>query len=196
VAESPIEQELCGLVDIQQNAEESRQKFLKRLIGKIDKVPDADWEKLSTQAQKWHGDAIKAIDAGEDVPDFPDIEERPVASTRTRSSAAAEEEEAPRKKKGAGNGAATQKDPAPKKEAAKKDEPAPKKEAAPKKPSALTEIKKMILANPKIDPAGIAEGLTKKGLTASSSTIQTVRADMRHTLRVLVDAGKLEMTLD
>lgn len=63
-------EEVTGL---KPRAKEGRQKFLGRLVKAIEDLEEADWAKLSDDAQGWYKKALKADETGEDIPDFPDV---------------------------------------------------------------------------------------------------------------------------
>lgn len=46
---------------------ENRQGFLRRLVGKIDALPEDQWKALPEAAQKWVNKATEAIEGGKDI---------------------------------------------------------------------------------------------------------------------------------
>lgn len=86
---SAIQKELCKITKLEApTAAKERPSFLVDMLRSVGKLGDADWDKLSKEAQDWFNDAADAKNAGKDVPDFPDFEEpkEETTSRRRRSS--------------------------------------------------------------------------------------------------------------
>lgn len=73
---------------------------------------------------------------------------------------------------------------------------APRAKAAPKppkiRPDITGHIKRAVFKSPSSTADEVYEGLTKSGIKVSKSTVQTVRADFFHTVRVLKDLGVVD----
>lgn len=78
-----IEEELSKLSGVKQKGKEDRQKYLSRLVKGVEKAvdedvtedADANWEKLSEEAQGWYNKALKADQQGKEIADFAQDEE-------------------------------------------------------------------------------------------------------------------------
>lgn len=83
---SKIQDELCKVADVAPKRGEDRQEFLKRLLKAVNKLSDADFDKLSEEAGDWANAAADAINAKKDkLPDFPDYQEEAPARRRASS---------------------------------------------------------------------------------------------------------------
>ena len=91
---SAIQAALAAATDIspskRSNETITDQAYLKRLALGVQDLPDADWNKLSQEAQDWFNAAADAIEKKTDVPEFPDLV-KAEPTTRRRGSAAAAE---------------------------------------------------------------------------------------------------------
>ena len=98
---SKIEAELLKITgEEDEGRKEGRQNFLDRLAEAASKLPDAKWNKLSADAQKWANAANQAVEDKEDIEDFEDAgqeEDEPPARSRR---AAAEDDEPPARSRG------------------------------------------------------------------------------------------------
>lgn len=185
MSESKIEQELLAVAATQPKKKEDRQKYLTRLMLAVTKIPDADWEGLSTESQDWVNGGAEAHKANaglkpdeegyvalEDFPDYKEIDDNPPVDEEV------DEEEAA---------------PAPAVKAKdKKAEPKKVEVAKPpvgngtgRKVSACHTIKTMVVKKPTISVAELSEKLKASGLKVSDVTIATLRSDLRDTLRVM-----------
>lgn len=181
---SQIEQDLLAATKLPEKKNEPQQKYLTRLMLATTKLPDVDWEGLSTEAQEWvnsGAEAHKAKDALEDFPDYEEVEDEPAdEEADDEADEEVEEEKAPV-------------------EAKPKKEEKPVKESyaspAPRKVSACHMIKKIVVKKPKITVAELSEKLKADGLKVSDVTIATLRSDLRDTLRVLNELKMGEFVL-
>jgi hypothetical protein len=176
---SAIEQELLEATVLKLKRKEERQAYLTRLMLATAKLPDPEWEQLSTEAQEWTNGAAEAHKAGAALEDFPDYEEPEDEEVDEEAEEEeAEEEKAPVAAKGNGMKAKPEKQVA-----SPKIQPA--QQAGVRKVSACHTIKKMVVKKPTITVSEIAEQLKESGLKVSDVTIATLRSDLRDTLRVL-----------
>lgn len=93
---SKIQNELQAATKVTMKRGESFQDYAKRLVLAVQDLSDKEWDALSEPAQDWFNDAGDAINAKQDVKDFPDAEpdeaQAEETTTRRRRRAAAEEE--------------------------------------------------------------------------------------------------------
>jgi len=82
---SKIMTELCNAAEIDKKRGEDEQDFFLRLALAVNKLPDAEWNKLTQKAQDWVNNASDATNAKKDIPGF-DEEEKPETSSRRRVS--------------------------------------------------------------------------------------------------------------
>lgn len=68
MAKENVHAELSNALKISQKKGEEDEAYLKRLVGKADKMLDKDWGRLSKATQSWVEDAMDAIDGREDIP--------------------------------------------------------------------------------------------------------------------------------
>lgn len=193
----------------------ARGAYLQRLMDHIADLPEADWDTLSADAQRWYNDGAKAIKAQEPIPDFAEPAEEDEAGEEEEpepaddngedegeeedeemANVATEGETTTRKKKKAG----AKKAAAPKKKAAAKSkgngEAKAKRGPVVLKPDAVkVRIKKAILKDPTISLEDLVAQLSKGGTKISKITTAGVRSEFRHSLRVLVQEGFLKIEL-
>lgn len=86
---SKIEKELSDAAEIDPKRGEDRQDWLLRLSVGVSKLPDAEWEKLSPEAQDWMNEAADYIEKKTDIADFPDLPKEEATTTRRRTTGAA-----------------------------------------------------------------------------------------------------------
>jgi hypothetical protein len=191
---SKIQTTLREATGLKPKSGEDTQEFWKRLIAAVQELPEDAWEKLDTKAQKWVNDGAKAINAKEDIADFPDAEaaneEDDEVATKTKTAKKGGEKtgKAPTKKVAA--------DDKPEKKATKKEakpEKEVKKPAATKRGSGLeSTIKNMIVKKPTITSDELVEKLEAKQVKASRFTVVAIRAGFRHSIKVLQEAGLIK----
>ena len=58
--------------------------------------------------------------------------------------------------------------------------------------SVTAEIKKLVYADPTLNAAAIAAKLAERGITTTAGSVQTVKTDFSHSLRVLADLGAIK----
>lgn len=63
--------------------------YLARLAAAVAELPEADWDKLSQDAQAWYNSVVDANEAKKPIPGFPDVDPPAGASTRRRGSSTA-----------------------------------------------------------------------------------------------------------
>ena len=183
---SKIEQELAETAAITPKRNEDRQKYLKRLMLAVSKLPDPDWESLSTEAQDWNNGAAEAHKAGDEIEDFPDLEEEDEELEQGGDDEVDEEEEQVE---------VPAKETAPKEERTPKFRPATNSSPG-KKVSACHVIKRMVARKPAITVAELIEKLKEENFKVSDVTVATLRSDFRDSLRVLneLEMGNFKLT--
>jgi hypothetical protein len=191
---SNIETELRKVTKFEQTPKD-RQTLLVKLHEKVSVVPDDVWETLSAETQEWVNEATKAKGDGAPLPEFSDLptvaessEDQPVAtaSKPAKKTPPSKKAAPPAKKPDA-------KKAAPSKPAADK---APAKKPAAKPAGEVTgvkaKIKNMILKKTDISTDEIVAKLGANGAEVSRLTVAAVRAEFRHSLRCIKQAGYLD----
>jgi outer membrane biosynthesis protein TonB len=196
----------------EQGSDESRQDYLERLASAAsDELDGEAWEALPNAAQVWVNAAVKALNAGNEITD-------PEPSSEEESDDEQQAEEADEEAGDDQPEDEEQEDDMPTKTAAKKKAPA-KKKAAPKKTAAAkpakteakpakaksngavrgtgaqTVIKQIMLKDPAISTEDLIARLEKKGLKPTKVAVTSIRSGMRHTLKVMADAGVLHSSI-
>lgn len=191
MAKKTIEAEILETYGVKKKGRsESEQDYLRRIAGAVLDAEGADadkkWGSLSEPAQVWANAAGLEHEAEKDISPFPDTKAEEVEAPPPRPSrkAAAEKPEPKATKKAAANGKGNGKAPA---KAAK----APKEKAPPKPrkrrgggSGVYASTQRFVVQNPHASTADIIAALTKKGLTPSPHTVQSVRGHTRDTLRL------------
>jgi len=211
-----IETELLKVTKLKAEKGEDRQDFLERLVEAMQDISDDKWEKVSKPAQDWSNKAAKAVVAKKEIPEFAapeeDEEDEDEAPAKKKSKAAAkdeedEEEDEEDEKPAKGKKKSTKKAKDEDEEEDEEDEPPAKKKkgAATAGKSAgvksqrdegvKAKIKRLILAKPQITVDDLVEKLGKGGAKVSKVTVANVRAEFRHTIRVLNAEGLVEIDI-
>lgn len=194
---SKIQQELEAALGTSKKSKESRQSFLKRLVDGAGKLKDDEWDKLSTATQDWVNDATKSANDKQDLPDPNDDDAGGEEQTSTKAAGkkGASKEPAAAKggsKKAAGKGRQEEEReeaaPASRKAAGSKGNGAAK---ALSQDGVKYRIKMAMIKKPDISADDIMTQLSKGGNKVSRLTVAAIRAEFRHSLRVLHDAEKL-----
>lgn len=81
---SKIEKELTGATEVSAKRGEERQDYLKRLAKAVNELDDKTFNALSEEADAWVNSAFDALEAKEDIPDFPDAAADEAPSGRRR----------------------------------------------------------------------------------------------------------------
>lgn len=68
----PVETEITKALGLELEEGENARKFRKRLIRAANRMEDAEWGKLSEEAQTWINAGVEAVRTGQPVPDFGD----------------------------------------------------------------------------------------------------------------------------
>lgn len=91
---SDIQKEICKVLDLDAPKKASeRQAFLSKVVKELNNVNDADWAKLSKDAQQWFNSAADAKNAkAATLPDFPDLDEEAEEETTTRRRATSDDD--------------------------------------------------------------------------------------------------------
>lgn len=92
---SKIQQELADVTEVTPSKKRDETitspEYLARLAAAVAELADADWDKLSPEAQGWYNSVVDANDSKKPVPSFPDLDPPPAAAGgRRRASSAAE----------------------------------------------------------------------------------------------------------
>lgn len=172
-----VEAELREITGIKPKSKEGRQAYLQRLHKGLQDITDQKWEKMSEDAQVWANQASAAEDKGKEFPDFGPADEGGA--------------------KGDGKPKGNGKEPAPKKSAKSAE---PKKAAKSETKSSggsevdgsgiKVRIKQILLKDPKTPVDTIMNKLSGKGQEAPSKfTVAGIRAEFRHSLKVLKQEG-------
>ncbi len=202
-----------------------RQEYLKKMVEVVtgDEFADDDWEKLSPAAQNWVNAAGTAINAGKDAPDpdgKPNGKDKPAKKSAKAEDVEESEDEGEEESEDDGDEDEGEQDAKPAKKVKGKDKPAAKgkddnKKAAkgkdkPAKKSAKPDkekkqrggpdgmkirIKKAILKKPSISTEDLIAELGDGENAPSKFTVSNIRAEFRHSLKVLADLGLLTKEL-
>lgn len=188
----------------------SRGEYLHKLMDSIEGLPEADWDSLSAEAQKWYNEGAKALKAQEPIPDFVDNgEDTEEEQDDEEQDEQEQEDEMAMEGQETGGTKQRSKKAKPKPKAKAKPTAAPKK-AKPKegnsekkpraavalKPDAVkVRIKKAIIKDPQISLEDLCALLSKGGTKISKITTAGVRSEFRHSLRVLQQEGLIKIDL-
>lgn len=168
------EQEEDGEDEDEKEEEEEEEKPAKKKGGK-----EKEEKKAPKKEEKKAAPKKKAKDEDEDEEEDGEDEDED------------EEDEKPAKTKG-GKEKEKEKPAKEEKKAAKSDAPA----KAPRGTGVTASIKKIMIADPHITVENLTAKLTKAGFeTISNMTVTTVRADFRHTLKIMKEEGGLSKAL-
>lgn len=205
-----------------QGDDESRQEFLERLAtGSSEFFEDKDdvWEGLPKPTQSWVNAAVKALNAEKDIADPDEVKEPEVDQPEETEDAeeTGEEDADDHEDDGDENEEDSDVETKSKKRTAKKKAPAKKvakknvgKKTVAAKPAkkaasrgngavrgtgAQTLIKQMMLKDPNISTEDLISRLEKKGLKPTKVAVTSIRSGMRHTLKVMADAGVLHSSI-
>lgn len=200
---SAIELQYAEVYGLTHKKADTRQRFLSKVVEKVAKTSDDDWEQLTADAQRWFNAAVKAWDADTTIPDFPDADDdgRPEAEASDGDQGA---EDGPAERGEEDNMArSAKKRAAPKKGAANKKAAAP---AAKKRTYVATNgqlaesgssiLKRAMLKDMTLKEDQLAKILKTKDFPLSPFKIDSLRADFRHTIRLLQEEGKLKEKYD
>jgi hypothetical protein len=160
---------------------EDRQDYLARLALAASKdLSEKAWEGLSEDAQEWVNAAVSADNDKKEIEDFPEPEADTATSSKsTRGKGAS---------KSAGKASAKEDDKSAGKNASKGA--AKSSAAAVKKPTgSLATIKAFLIEDPNMSVDDLEAAMRKKDFETSRVVISTARADFRHSLRCLQEAG-------
>lgn len=188
------ESELIAATKVNPRANEKRADFLLRLSESAAKLGNDGWEKLTTPAQKWVNDAVTATDNREIIAEFVgDNQEKTTVGSKTGKTNAATKPAAKSATKPAAKAPPAK--AAAKAPAAK----APPAKAAASKPAGGTKdtgvkvrIKRAILKKPDINTEDLVALMGKGGQKVSAVTVSNIRAEFRHSLRLLIEDGYIK----
>lgn len=171
---SQIEKTLRDATGVKKKSSESEQDYYSRLIQAVQALPDDDWEAVGRECQLWVNEGARAFNADEDIPGFPDDESEeeeepePKAKKKGKKKAKPTAEEEPKKKKAKSNG--------------------PVKTGG----GIKDRIKRLLLDDPTMNTEELMQELTKGGAEAPSKfTVSGIRAEFRHSLKLLKAEGHL-----
>ena len=89
---SAIEKELVEASSFEPRKNLERQDYLASLARAINEVPEDEFDALSTEAQDWFNDAVRALNKKKDLPDFPDLAEADDEEAQSDDGASSDEE--------------------------------------------------------------------------------------------------------
>ena len=182
-----IEQNLRDVTNAKPKGKEKRMTYLRRLALATQDISEEDWEDLKKDSQAWANSAVKKLDKDSKAElEEPDLEEdddvaedEPQASAKGKTKAKAKKSAA-----------------APKvKKAAPKAPPKENKKAPGPLVGIKVEIKKMVLKKPGVSAEEIMTALEKKGVTPSKFTVSSIRAEFRHSLKLLKQEELLDIEI-
>ncbi len=185
-----------------QKADEDRQVFLTRLMVYVQSLSDDDWERLSYDAQKWSTDAAKAYQANQPMPEFPtpdvpvnaDIKQTKSSSI---SSAKSIEPKSKSKVKEKTKKVDVVKDSKKKATKHSKQEEKSTKKKSPSPPKreigCKIRIKELLIEDPQFTVDDIYDTLTSEGIQTTVNTVQSIRAEFRHSLKFLKSKGLIKL---
>ncbi len=191
VTVSETEKQLRELLSIKPKGGESRQAFLGRVLVSVQDLSDDKWESLPEDVQTWANDAVRSKNANKDLPDFSgeaddDAPEEDDPKPNGKHAPKAKDKDVKADKKAA---SAKGKEDKPEK-AAKKPETVPAVRAV--KPDGMKyRLKKLLIRNPSMAVGDLKAALEKSGGSPTDLTISGIRAEFRHSLKVLQAEGKL-----
>ena len=87
---SKIQQELAAATEVTKKRGQDEQEYMKALVKATSDLADADWNKLSVEAQDWFNEAADAVNQKNPIAGFPDAE--PPAEDKPSRRRAAKEE--------------------------------------------------------------------------------------------------------
>jgi hypothetical protein len=67
-----IEEEMCAITKIKKDKYPQRQDFLAALLRAIEKIPEAEYDRMSENAYQWQKEATRHFNHRKPLPDFPD----------------------------------------------------------------------------------------------------------------------------
>ena len=215
-----IEQELLKATGQKvRGAKEDEQKYLQRIALESNNLPDAEWDKLSLEAKEWMNKASEAFDNKRTIPGFePAAEEAAPAEAEETDAdegdeadaevaeeaedaaeeaedAAEEAEDAaeePAKAAPAKAPAKKAAEPAKKAEKSKAEKAAKPEAAAGEKRGGSRRMRELICEDPTIDQAALKAKLDEEGYKISEITFNATYYDVKSTIRLLSDSGKLK----
>jgi hypothetical protein len=189
------EKELRDFCELKPKVAEKRQSFLRKLADKIDGIPDDDWEKLSGPAQEWFNQAQLAIKADRPIPDFEAADEGELepAPKASKKAAAKEPAKGGNKASGGKKGSKAAEDEKPARKTASKGAATASKgggsDGALSPDGVKYRIKMAVIKKPAISVDDLVTQLSSKGDKVSRTTVAAIRAEFRHSLKVLSKAG-------
>jgi hypothetical protein len=198
---SAIELEYANVYGTAQKKQETRQRFLSRIVEKVNKTTDDEWDQLTADAQRWFNTAVKAWDKSETVPDFPDADEEDGPEPDEASGEEDRDDDGPAQRRDE-----REDDMAAKKRAAKRG--TAKKAAAPARKkdsngavgkvatSGSSIMKRALLKNMQLTDKELVKICKEKDYPLSLGRIQYMRAEFRQTMRILAEDGKLKSPLN
>lgn len=182
---TPVEQELQKVTGVKPEKKEDHMAYVKRVFEATNDLDDQAWDKLSESTQAWLNANAKLSKAGGELTDFP--------NGKTNGDKPTKKAAVPAKKAGKKDIADDDDIEAkPAKKAAK----APAAAAPVKSAGIKNRIKRMILKKPKMSADELFEKLKDEGEAPSKMTVSGIRAEFRHTIRLLKEDGWLSKDID
>lgn len=205
-AKSKIENELLAVTKGKPMAEGAdRQAYLKDMLKSINGLAEKDWSKLGTPAQDWFNSSCKLVNEKKPIADFPDLEVPAAAPAPARATMASNEDndsdnETPKTASAPAPAAPAvtapvttpKMEPPPKPKVAETKTEAPAADGAPKKRGGVKELKRLVIANPEAKQDELLTQLKAAGFEVGSSTAVSVIYDLKQTLDLLKEMGRLK----
>ena len=191
---SKIETEILKLTGVKvKDMKGSRQKYLRKVFGAINKLADEEWEELSEAAQLWANTASEAKADSGDLPDFPDLENGDGDDKKPKATARGGKKDK-KGKKASGKKTGVTRAGTKKGTGTKKGNGTAA--AGGKRSGVKIRIKQFVLKKPKITVEDLVTKLAKEGYPTSESTIRAMRSEFRHSLKVLKDEDALSIDIE
>lgn len=201
-----IREELLEVTELKARKKETDASLIKRLVIKAEGVDEDAWEGLTTETQEFYNSVVEAAKEHsggsladldkEHVPAFPDEkeEEEEEQQEDLPLEASEESEEDHEESEGEEVVATKAKKAALKKTAARK---ASKKngDGGEKTVSMRRRLRQMIIRKPSISLEDLMKSLGDEGYKVTPMTVGSMRSSTRDILKLLVEAGKLEVQL-
>lgn len=217
MATTGIEAELQKVTGVKPKSKEERNGasgYLERLtLAASNDIKDEEWEELSEGAQKWVNDNVAVYKGKTDEKDYSDFasdNDKGTGRAKARSNGKAKDEDEDKPRRGAARkskdeeedekpargkkAAAEDEDEKPKGRGTKAKDDKPAKKAAGRSSGGggdgmKVRIKKLLLKDPDMSAGDLYDKLDSEGDAPSRMTCNGIRAEFRHSLKVMKEAG-------
>lgn len=186
---SKIETQILEKTQVQpQQDGEQFQVYLRRCVDGVSNLDEKGWASLDTATQQWYNDAAAAVTAKKPIQNFPDETGTATAAPTPRATkiptnaapAAAASAEAPATTAAAASTAA----------------PAATAATSGKKKGGVAALKRLIISNPAAEKDALSAALVSEGYEIGKSTFESVVYDMKQTMALLEEMGRLKPAAD